>query len=603
MPRIPTTEGSEALPNNPYGSTSPFLQQADQSGARAIQSVGQDLAQVGGAITARKNEADALALKAKQEASNALEMEGMAQADGRMMAATQKFKVERRGKEASAARADALAELEKIREETAEGIQDPSAKLRFRARSTELLHRYRSDIESHTGSEFEKYREETKKLRKGQALAAIEGGDADSEQTRKLYDSVAEDIRKNSRAEDGGAAEVADFRSEAQAKFIERLVAEGRNEEAEAITDAGKAILGSRYIATKTLVTKALAGSKQDAIVQDAMEVVAYAAKEARSAEGYLTEEALRAKVNFRDIPAIAQKEVEAEINRVAQHEAERLKADINAQREEMARADLDKRPIPTATRNFLYRHDPKSLKANEAEKAAKAKAWRIEQRGNARDKADARREQDRLDQEFLHDYGARLTEDPEYSLDQAKIDFIAKKAEEGDDIEVTSLALSVANENSVKAKKKLETTEGKAELLAEKTDRRALTKSLEDFYKPKKGQKLDQVQVNEMVGRAMKKRADKILENGGKPLTGDQLNQLKAELLTMEPVEVPNKYLPGTTTKLKPAIEQLPPTSAAPPPPAPRKLSAKEQQAIDWAHAHPEDPRAAAILKKVGVQ
>lgn len=79
---------------------------------------------------------------------------------------------------------------------------------------------------------------------------------------------------------------------------------------------------------------------------------------------------------------------------------------------------------------------------------------------------------------------------------------------------------------------------------------------------------------------------------------TGLEQNVLKDAISRIKPFEYTPSYTPPASTGAAPPAGSSAP-SAAPQ----RQLSPQDQAALDWANAHPQDPRSEKIKQRLGIK
>ncbi len=534
MPRVPVLEGRSVLPGEPYPSLGPAQVEPDQSAARMWGSVAQAVGQAGAGVE-RLMAADE---RATREAEAVAEADSMLAFDGRAQRRQAEF-AKLRGLAASEARADVAKGLDDDRQELAGALKTPRARNRFLQRSAESLAAYRRQAEAHAGREFEAAREATVKARVGQALGMAEAGVPDFESWLILQRQVEADIRANTRSEDGGAGEVAAFRAESGKKLVEGLLAQGRVGEAEKYVEDNRATLAGQYVEAKAAVARELAGAKEDAgdLVQQGL--VDSAAEAVRTPDGYVTEAALRAQFPVEQLEPGARKATELAIRERVRLEEAKLADDVKERRNEAEQDVGAHRPIRSAVRDFLHQYDARYLRGLDEHVDARWKQLKKEKEGTAREQAEARREQERVDREAANLYAAELVRNPGKDPLEFAREFAADKAASGRSVGISDVGLSALVKAQAGASKSADTKES-----AER--RRALAdleRTLRGAMKGKGG-KVDERLLQERVGKAAAEY-DRRVEAGGKPLDAKQLAELEAA--SLQPVVVEPGWL-GTS-------------------------------------------------------
>jgi hypothetical protein len=462
-----------------------------------------------------------------------------------------------KGLKASELSAPTLKALMEERKRIAETIPDAQARQSFLLRSSESMLGFRRQVETHVGREFERARVGSAQAAEDQVIAMATSGSIDSDTFRLQMQQAEESIDAVSSSPEEAAARLAKLRANAGGAFVSSLLAQGRTDEASQYVDANREMLGTRYIGAKQDVTRANAGAERDRLIAEGAKLVDGSAEAVRSPDGYVTEEQLRKAVDLEEVPADVRGEVEQALNRRVRLEEGKLREDIGRERDNANRADVDGRPIPGETEEFLRKYDPDFLLARKARKAAEFRAWKASN-GDARTKAAAARAQKALDAEFLARWNTELVNDPTASPDEFVTAFIAEKAKEGDEVTVSDLARAKAGESGAKAGKKAETVEGSAERAAAKRFEQTLGRAFKQ-----KGKNLDQKLLNERVGRALQVYEQR-LEAKGKPLDEAELAGIEAELLRDVTVTEPGRFW-GTNETKKKAVDLVVPEAGAP--------------------------------------
>lgn len=568
MPRVPVLDGPSVSPVAQPGYQPRFVR-PDTSIAEGLWALGRSTAAAAGAVESHVE-------KARREAGAVAEADAMLQqqeratrhlmgdptAGGRINDAfdgtdTATGFLSTRGLAAGQSSAKVLERLEKDRRELAESIADPEARVRFLQRSGEQMLGYRRQVLAHSAKEFEVARDATAKARAEQAIGQAEAGVPDFDSWRVLQRGVEADLRATARSPEEADARVAAFQSTSAAGMVKGLLAQGRVDEASAYVAESRATLAGHYPEAKALVDRALAGATKDRNAAMAVRVVDAAVGDARGEDGYLDEGRLRAAVDIEGAKGEDERQaLREELDRRVRGEKARLDADIRKERDNANRADLQRQPIPGATRTFLERHDPDFLLARDARRRAEYRQWKAEKDGTAREKAAAAAQQKAVDEEFLWTLKGRLVDDPNVSPDDVLRDFVVEKARKGDAVTVSDVMQKHAGFEAKSVAQKAETKEGLAELRA----KAAFGGEMEKMFAAEgkvKGKPLDQQQLKTRVNKALAAYDDAVRANGDKPLTPEQVKALGADLVSKVDVQQPGRWW-GTNTVTRTKVDTL---------------------------------------------
>lgn len=543
MPRVPVLNGPQLevrTPNTP----APSLLSGSASTGNAIRQVGAGVQQAAGQVEQGM-------LKAQREAEAVIGADADLELDSRNeMVKSEAFKL--KGLSASEGRAKVVEQLGKNRQEVAASIKSPEERNRFLVRSATAVIASRRQVESHVGREFEAAREGAVKATEESAISKAEAGGLDPAEFSLVEGNAIKTIRGTQRSEEEGTQRIADFQSRVSAAFTQGLLAQGRTEDAARYVESSKKSLGGRYVEAKGMVDRANAGAQKDRLISEGAKLVDGSADSLRmeNPDGYVSEAQLRGAVKLDETDPGVRAEVEHALERRIRIEADRLKTDINTERDNANRADLQYEPIPGKTLDFLTKHDPDFLLARDARRRAEARAWKALQSGDARTKAAEAKAQKEIDLQFRYRLEHALVDDPTAKPADVLTAFIAERAKDGDDVSVSATETERAGATAAKASKRSTTAEG--------ADDRSAAKRFEDTFTKatpaKKGQPRDQVQLNERVGKALSLYRQRT-EAKGKPLDEAELAGIEAELLREVKVEVPGRFF-GTNTVTKKAVD-----------------------------------------------
>lgn len=540
MPRVPTLTQQSVMPGQPYSNTAPIQVSPDYSTAKAVAGIGRELAQVAGQglnlVQAEKE-------RATKEADDLADAEAQLAFDSKAQQLFVGFRTQQKGLAASASSADVIDKLDAARQEVAAGLANERVRTRFLTRSAQSLQTYRRGVEEHVGREFEDARGATLKARESQLLAMSESGIPDAGAWLEMKRAVEADVRGLAPSPEAAEATVKELESKAGAALVRGLLAQGKLDAAQKFVDEQRPALGNRYAETKTLVDRATAGVKADRKTEELQELVSTSMSALRSeGEEYISEEKLRGAVPLEGYDADTRKELEGHLREAVRLERERREADIKTQQDVALRSDGQRRPIPGDTKAFLWKHDPHFMRGLEAQREARWKAQKREAEGTAREQAEARRAQAAFDEEFRNRYNALPREEQLRTPPEVfAVQFSARKKELGLDVAVSPLGLSAAAKDQETSRRALETGADSDE----EGFRRDIEGRFRALMKPKgRGAKLNEEQLQQRVGNALRERRKWAAANNGK-LDPQGEKELMARLVRDVVVE------PGTEVDL----------------------------------------------------
>ncbi len=539
------------------------------------------------------------AKRARDEAGALSEAEANLALDTRASDSLAQFKT-LQGTQASEARAQTYQALDQDRQKVAEGIQDPDAKRRFLIASAQRLQGYHREIDAHVGREFEVARDTVVKARVAQGLAMAESGDVGGD-FQTLTAQIEQDVSANAPPE-ARAALVDRVRSDLAFARVRGLVAQGQANEAAKALDENPTLFGHNYDDARKLVAHGVAADTvrlRDASVQ---KLVGGWSDEARDENGFVDQGKLRTKAEAipRDYPSRAL--VDLQLDRVARVEKEKLDAAVKEHDDNALRTALvDWKPIDPADAQFLRRYAPQKLVALEAERRAIIRQFQARASGAGGTRAAAKAQAD-IDKEAFNTYRAALVDDPSTQPEDFLRDYVAAKAAEGDDVTVTPVMRSQMLLAQKTAAQRAATTEGRADS--------AVAKELSMTFATldaKKGKKNDPHDVAVRVGTAMDEYDRRVAANGGKPLDAEAVSKFKAEMTQQALTAPTGSFLGISYGQKKVRGVDLLPKDAGPltVPGKPAKAPAPDKRAalLQWAKDNPTNPKAQALLKKLGAQ
>ncbi|PZR17532.1 MAG: hypothetical protein DI536_04255 [Archangium gephyra] len=533
--RVPTIDGPDVLPDNRYRVTAPMQRQPDFNPARALgdvsQVVGQSARVVDAAADQQLQVRQAAELKAQKQARALVESEAMLAFGKGADARLANFK-KLRGTQASAAEADVVDDLDAWRQETAQSIADADARMRFLERSADPLVAYRKQIGQHTFDEFEAARGDAVKAAKDSLLSKAESGQLTRDELEVLARDAEKTIRDNQTSEAAGNAELADFRSATQSRYVEGLLARGDVAAAQELIDNPEVQkrLGSRAAETTTKVKKAAEGRKKDLRDAEIAGLVDRAAQRVKNSDDYVAENDLRAELspNGNALP----EDVEEAVQKRVRIDAAKLKNDITEYNKALKRAENDGLPVPGGVRDWLQKYDPDALLAYRQRQRALADRARNLRDGTAASRAAENKFQNDVDEAYRNRLRARLAQDPSADPADVEKEFTVEYSKRyGRPVTISDPERERGGATSVEAKNRDEKLDNATEKAAGKRIETAVTRAAR--AKLKKGQKLDEAALNEEVGRLMGLYDQQMLERGGKPLTEKEWAGFEAVITT----------------------------------------------------------------------
>lgn len=535
----------------------PGYQQAevrtDTSVARGIGELGAGAQALGSAIGEDLQRQEAAKEKARKEAealaeSNALiEQHRLAQAklmgdssdSGRIedaFSGTDTSKggfLATRGLEASAASAETLKQLQEDRQTIAATLSTPALKQRFLSRSAESMLAYSKQVEGHVAKEFDSARESSAKGSEQLAIGMAASGVPDEDVWLTTSQQARESVTKLAPSPEAAAAAVADFDSRNSAARVSGLLAQGKAEEASAYVTAFRAKLGARYPEVQSMVARANAGAEKDRQIAEGAKLVngtydSLKMEGEQQKELYVDPDKLRAAIKLDETDPGVRAEVSAALDRRIHEEDARKKADINTNRDTANRSDVQRRPIPGATINYLEKYDPDFLLAREARLRAEARAAKAARSGDARERAAAKAQQTAWDLQFRYRLEARLAEDPSTKPSDVLVELVAERAKDGEDMTVSAPELERGGASSAKTVKQAGTTLGEAK----KKFASDIEKAVDGMTILQKGGKPDEALTRDWGGYGALRYQAEVDANGGKPLNAAESAKLASTVL-----------------------------------------------------------------------
>lgn len=550
---------------------------------RGLQVVGRGADQaVGSLIEAQQAKEE----KAKKEAEALAGSEAMLEFTGQAEPMIGEYK-KLRGLQASEGSAKTLEELAAARKRTAEKLASPTARNHFMLRSAESMMMYRRQVEAHTEREFEIAREAAPKARMDQAIGMAEAGVPDFESWLVVSRGVEQDVKANARSPEEAEANIAQFRSASGLALVKGLIAQRRFDDADRYTQESRASLAGNFGDAVKLVDEAKKGAARDALQFSAQALVSRTADSARNAYGFIEqgdENKLREAVDG------TYPENKKEMSTVAEHainiEGERRTSTIKAWTQEAKTARLHggTQAIPADLLARLEKYNPDYVEAIKEDDRRKWERAEAKRRGGDADKktknAQAAINKLALTRMQALPFAQQATFEEDVGFDalgldeQGKADLAKQQQKARNFVGKGFDRAKEAIDNDVKAAMSAKTLKAAPEgtLFELKADANS---ELELF-----------------------------LEKNGRPPDADERAKIVAAV-TLKQATKPRSILgislpPGKEYHFEAKKRE---GAGSPSGPGAKPASTAEQRAVDWAKAHPNDPRSAAILKKLGVR
>lgn len=450
-----------------------------------------------------------------------------------------------KGLAASEQSADVLKRLGDARKEIAATISSPEARAAFLSSSAETALAYSKQVEGHVSKQFAVAQAESAKGADDIAINLASSGADDRDAWLTASKQAVEAIRANAVSKVAGDAAVVDFNSRNALAYTTGLIAQGKTGEAKAFVEAQRATLGTRFPKAADLVGRASEGEKKDQLqlemrkhVDDRVATIARADPRGKAdPSGYLTEQQIRDAVPNDGYDAESARIVEDRIRELTVEEQRRRQQDTNNARDVANNADLNRRPIPGATYQWLEKYDPDFLLTREARREAQYERWLARQQGTPAQKKKAEEEQKADDLAFRYRLERRLTEDPSVSPADVEVEFAADmKRQFGRSVAISQPERERGGASSAKAVKQQGTAiaSNKAEWV------RAFGAELKAKMKPSgRGAKVDAELLEQRKGRAATAYQEWVDNNGNKPLDATAAAELKARLIREVEIEI----------------------------------------------------------------
>ena len=573
--RIPTID-TTSVQSRGLPTVAPVLTQANTSFAGAVEQAGQMLGRQEDIYRQRMEQARARAdalveargLTALQAGANSI-LRGDSAADGTRTPGY----LETQGEAAAKASRDAIDRATKQRDDIAKGM-NARQKERFLARSDGVLLSFNNTIESHAGQQFRVAQKAAALGLQAETLKAIESNPGDLALPIRMA-QVERTTRELQLSPEDGDADVSRFKAAAAVAQINGLLASGDVAGAKRVVTEKHDDLGvMRDEATFKIERKENAGRVQREQTENETAVSGIMGK-ARRPDGRIDEakaiEALDGvpPERFTEVRRLYEARLQLERQRSKYIDGERRKA----AREQFIGGGLS--AIDPQVVADLQHYDGEyyaRLKREADLQARRARAGK----GGAKAQAAA----DRI---AMWQYRAALVDDPETDPG----DFAMGKG-------VSPEAMAHMQFNYQQAQK----TAGKDEARA-RADFVAKVEALTPELKPKGGKPAVFGKAGDREafrGMALERYDEWVAAHKGQRPSPEDIEKLQNDIVKEVITEVPGR-LWGTNEVKQPAFRV--PRQSAPPQP---QTDPKRAAAMKWLEANPNDPKAAAIRKKLGL-
>lgn len=470
-----------------------------------------------------------------------------------------------RGFKASEQSADVVDGLVKDAKDIAATISDPMARQRFELKARESLLAYRKQVETHTSRQLDVAREDTLKGLMAQAISQASTGITDFDVWRTASKNAVDYIEANASSSDAAKGQVAAFHAENSFAFVQGLVAQGSTEDAATFVKEQRAYLGTRFDDASKLVAGGMAKLEARHTVESTF-------SGATNEDGFVDE----AKVlgAFDELPLEQQQNAGPLLKRELAGAAQRKAATVKGWKNE-ASGQLNKggfASIDVALTEKLNKYEPDYLRRLRNEDELRQRRARAKASGRHDGKGE--RANDKLwitRFKALGTQGMNETEVSDFAMghglsEQGMADLELLKTRAGESMgKAENRVRDTMQDDGEKALRALPRKKG------EKTPIGLTEDDVADF-------RADVFDAYEGFVTQHKRAPD-----------AEERSKLISELLVKTKVEVPGRFW-GTNTVEKRAF-QVAPSGPLPP---------KDQQALDWANSNPNDPRAAAIKKRL---
>lgn len=501
----------------------------------------------------------------------------------------------RQGTDASADSANVLDRLETKRQEYAEQLL-PRQREEFLRRSVGLYEQGRVRVETHVSREIEVAKKSALEEAKQQALDSVATG-GDPREYQHVVGNAFRSIEGLSVSKEDSALQKSEFTKSLVVTQISKQLGDGDVDSAAKQLELDKSALGDAYPKVKHQVDVALAGRVQDQAYAKASAAVTSWSKELENEDGFVTEKALRAKAA--DVPPEQQKFFDHALDRQVRLNAARLDEVVKGQggaRNAANAALAQGQPIPKPVADVLLKYDAEYYRGLLEDQRREGRAWKRDREGSQRDKTEARRAQMQLDKQYVDEWKTELIRNPTADRAEFLNKFILENGLD-DDVTVSKNARARAGLDQASEQKRFTDGNDSARRQAASDFETRLRKMTRDGKKP-----LDEKEITNRLGQYLGEYDRWQERNGGKALDEKARDELENRAFKKVVADPGTKLGPFTFGKKEGlGIDQFKPGDSAPPPSA-KKLSPAEQQALDWANSNPNDARAAAIKKKLGV-
>jgi hypothetical protein len=464
-------------------------------------------------------------------------------------------------------------------------------------------------VQGHQAQEFERAKTLAAKARQDEALRAV-AADPLASTAPILAAGVEADIDRVYASDKARAeAEKAEFRGKLAATQIAGFLSQGDAQRASERFEETKQYLGPAAAEVRARIDRALAGKQRDAVSVEATKAVKSWVAEATPAGGYADEAAVLRRLQETPADDGRFDDMEREVQQQLRAELERRKADTQRHREFAWQADLDGKPLPGTSVEFLRRFDPDFLRGLKNEREARWRRWKADNEGSAADKAAARRKQAE-DDEFLRLRFASLP--PEEQARTTPEEFARTLAAEYSDFSPTRNGYAAAGKVKADTVQRLEkgdvqaerrfVAEAEREVMALVTKKGKVDPTVSRLGDPR----------TLVSGRASEFYRSKRAALGRDPTPDEEQAWLGELKLQPEPGWFQSKpppavlqpgFLPGGYGAPLPARPPSAPSTRPAPRPAGADVGTKtdaRRAAEAWLAANPNHPRAEAVRRKL---
>lgn len=553
--RVPAQTGATVQTSNPFGSTQPFLQQANQGTAQTLGEVAQDLKTTGQAIggaLAEQEKADAEQRKAalaaaeaeKKRARELMIADGLVDVQRRANDDEVKFRSQQ-GLNALKASGPALDKLDKHIEDVGARFTDPLLRAEFDVRAKQAILGSRKSMEEHTSKEYASGIKQTYANLHDQAVRTAGSVELSPEEMSLTLAPVDQGADEFMSPEEAKAAKL-ELRGDVSAAMIERRANTGKIAEAEEQLKLDRALLGDKRVAR---LQETIDSKKKEQTGKQVAVAVNAVADEVRDENNIVMPTEFKSKLPKMSADDPRREAYEAAIEKQQAIEKKRMDELVDFEVNNASVAIDDGVPIPDKTVKRLRKYDNEKLRGLLDKEEARKRAARTEREGSARDRREAQKAQADINAEAEERFAAELIRNPNAN----HRDFIIKftrdvSAREGRPVTVSPKFEAKLERDSEDAKR----DDGSDKSKAKAKFAGDIESKIDGLTVTKKGGKADYELTKEWSGYAAHVYEEQVRQNGGKPLTAEQEKAIGAQII--------DKAVNGKKTVQKP-----PPQPAGP--------------------------------------